>query len=314
MIAARPMDVAPEPRRWRVLARRLGLPVSAEPAALVLERDKRVVAQPWTDVRTIMVANTKGESGKTPLALTMAAAFSECRGGGVGFMDNDPTGSSAQRIQPPRGHSFTLDDVVDQLDWLERSGASRNDLLRFMRFQADGNFYGLVARTRATRRTSAGDVEMSAPTITREQFRRVWTLLQANFQPVILDAGNNDADDPWRAALEVTDQLVVPVRWAADHCSAATQMLLGLAESGYEHLAESAIIVSTWPPKELVDKQRMRSYSDQFKAWGNPILHLPPDPHIDSRTVIDWSRLLPATRAAAIHIAAEITRSLDRRS
>ncbi len=306
---------APKPKGWRAIARKLGLGVAAESPQETRERLLDELARANVRVtKNILVANSKGGSGKSTTALTLAAAFGVNTGLTAGLLDNNATGNLAERIEDT-DTQVTLEHVVAQLRHLESPTTPLNEIQNYMRYQRTGRFHVLASRERAVRRvedgTETGAVVWSEPTIGREDFHRVHQLLTKVFSALVIDSGNNEAEYAFRAALEVADQLIIPLEWLAESCDKAGRLLASLEEAGYKRLADQAIIIATHGPGVQADPERRANYMAMFTRWGNRVLDLPTDPALvltrDQR--FNWSALKPATQDAAVAIAVETTRS-----
>jgi chromosome partitioning protein len=83
-------------------------------------------------MKTIVVANQKGGSGKSTVAVHLATAAEQAGDGPVAISDTDPQGSAAdwhnQRkqagLETPRFFSLTLDGLVGQIEALRKAGAA----------------------------------------------------------------------------------------------------------------------------------------------------------------------------------------------
>ncbi len=302
----------PKAKGWRGIARSVGLPVAAESPAERRSQLVSEVSQSWPTVKTVTVLNTKGDSGKTSVSIVLAWVLSVFRGGSVALLDNNPTGNMARRLSRPQTTPYTIQDLIDNLPRLEDPSARRNDVVTFMRYESGGP-HALVARERPIRPSpDAKHLEIGEPTISKSDFNRVWEQLAKHFSPIIVDCGNNDADPPTLAALEKTDQLVIPVKWDRPTCVAAQKVLATLEQTGRAKLANDAILVATWGPGEAPNKGRQREYMEQFEKWGHEIYHLPTDGHIAAKTEIHWEGLHPKTQTAALEIAAAIARRFNK--
>lgn len=307
----------PKPRGWRAVARKLGLSVAPESVQETRERllaELARVAVPVGTVKNILIANPKGESGKSTTALTIAAALGVHTGSPSALFDNNPTGNLAERIEDV-DQRYTLDDVVANLEVLEDPATQLNAIATFMRYQRTGRFMVLTSRARAVHRvddgSDDGSVVWADPTLSADVFARVHHLLTRAFQTIVIDSGNNDADLQFRGAVEVASQLVIPLKWSQDSCDKAARLLASLDTAGYSDLADSAIILATHGPGVQMDPERQRTYTRQFEEWGNRVLSLPSDRALvltrDQR--FNWAALAQPTKDAAAALAVEITRT-----
>lgn len=250
-----------------------------------------------------MVANRKGEAGKTPVAVLLAAAFATKRPNDVVLVDLNPVGNLALRTVQTT--SATVSDMVTALKGLDRLPYA-SDLDGLMNWQPEG-FHAIPSRDSLVIQAE-GDEPTLAPRLTRHDFDLLTRALQANSHVIGLDAGNNDSDEAWQRASELANVLVIPVKWDPPTCNLAGLMLEDLVKMGRSDLVRSAIIVPTWGPTEVIDKKRAKSFEAYFRSKGHRVMPIPPDPHLAGKGVITWARLKPATRDAALALAREVAR------
>lgn len=250
-----------------------------------------------------MVANRKGEAGKTPVAVLLAAAFATKRPNDVVLVDLNPVGNLALRTVQTT--SATVSDMVTALKGLDRLPYA-SDLDGLMNWQPEG-FHAIPSRDSLVIQAE-GDEPTLAPRLTRHDFDLLTRALQANSHVIGLDAGNNDSDEAWQRASELANVLVVPVKWDPPTCNLAGLMLEDLVKMGRSDLVRSAIIVPTWGPTEVIDKKRAKSFEAYFRSKGHRVMPIPPDPHLAGKGVITWARLKSATRDAALALAREVAR------
>ena len=252
---------------------------------------------------TYMVANRKGEAGKTPISVLLAAAFATKRPNDVVLVDLNPVGNLALRTV--QSTTATVSDVVAALRELDRLPYA-SDLDGLMNWQPEG-YHAIPSRDSLVIQQE-GDEPVLAPRLSLHDFDLLSRSLHANAHVLGLDTGNNDGDEAWQRASELSDVLVVPVKWDPPTCTQAGQMLDDLVKLGRSDLARSAIVVPTWGPAEVVDKGRAKDFEAYFRSKGHRVMPIPPDPHLAGKGVITWARLKPATRDAALALAREVAR------
>lgn len=255
----------------------------------------RAAAQ-LADPLVIVVANTKGESGKTPVAVLIAEAFAAVRSNDVLVIDLDPTGNLAARMgtDPKSGR---LPDIVaalratgGEMQWAELAG--------LLAWQPASHLWAVNAR--GVTKPRSGSSPSAESHISGEDLRLVLQAIRAGIRVVVIDAGNNDQDAAFLAAAAAADQLVVPLKWDTPTVKDGAGVLLqGLYSAGYHALATQAVIVGTYPPNRRPQRRQEARFRAEFERLGHPIVDLPTDRHIDLRSAIDWSQLRPATRQAA---------------
>ncbi len=253
---------------------------------------------------TYLVANRKGQAGKTPVAVLLAAAFATKRPNDVVLVDLNPVGNLALRTV--QSSTATVSDLVAALKGAHQGFPDVVDLDELMQWQPEGYF--TVPSRDSLVIQQEGDEPVLAPRLSRHDVDLLAAALTKRRHVVGLDGGNNDADEAWQRAADLADVLVVPVKWDPPTCTLAGQMLDELAELGRSDLSRTAIIVPTWSPAETADKGRARSYEAHFRSAGHRVMPIPPDPHLVGKGIITWARLKPATRHAALALAREVAR------
>lgn len=243
---------------------------------------------------TVMVANPKGGSGKTPVSVLLAAAFGQTRGGGVVAWDNNELrGTLPDRTDSP--HRRNIHDLLESLDQLRWSTSQFTDLAHFLNRQDSGNFYTL------------GSAQEAGHVVTGQNFRQVHELFGRYFQVVVVDTGNNEAAPNWTAAAGEADCLVVPTKWRKDSLIPAARMLESLQDTN-PGLLQRTVIAATNGPAD--SQKTVKSNAASWFGSSHPIVEVPMDPHIAEGGQIDYSLLKDSTRRASLRLAAEVATRL----
>lgn len=243
---------------------------------------------------TVMVANPKGGSGKTPISVLLAAAFGQIRGGGVVAWDNNELrGTLPDRTDSP--HRRNIHDLLESLDQLRWSTSQFTDLAHFLNRQDSGNFYTL------------GSAQEAGHVVTGQNFRQVHELFGRYFQVVVVDTGNNEAAPNWTAAAGEADCLVVPTKWRKDSLIPAARMLESLQDT-HPGLLQRTVIAATNGPAD--SQKSVKSNAASWFGSSHPIVEVPMDPHIAEGGQIDYALLKDSTRRASLRLAAEVATRL----
>ncbi len=260
-------------------------------------------AQPLGRPLVVLVANTKGESGKTPLAVLLGQAFGSLRPGDVCVVDLDPTGNLAARAGTGRS-TPTVPGLV-----AGATGAQEwSDVTKLLAWHPDSRMWVVAARDPESPE-DGGSGHLAAGALAT-----VIAALAKGVRVIILDAGNNERDVVFREAAALADQLVVPVRWDVPTVRDGAGVLLrSLYAQGHQKLATEALIVGTYPLMRRPNRGQEHRFRAEFERMGHQVTDMPSDGHIDQRSGIVWAKLRRRTQAAALGLADSITAAQRRR-
>lgn len=248
---------------------------------------------------TIVVANPKGGSGKTPTTLLLAGALGQARGGGVVAWDNNELrGNMHLRTHDTNARS-TVTDMLQAMAMLTQPDARLGDVAAYLRHQVSGQYDVLTSATTTYAQIEAKD------------FDQIHRLLSRFYKVLVIDTGNNEGSSNWREAMKAADALVIPIKWKSLSCAAAVQMLEELDNQGPEaqRLIRRAIIAVSNGPGDInreVEKQ-LRPY---FESRAAAVVDIPTDQHIAAEGPLDHSALQPATRRAGLELAAKVSEQI----
>lgn len=227
---------------------------------------------PWVGSRTVMVANPKGGSGKTPLSILLAQRFAHVSGVRPLVWDLNPARGTLGWRTAWATHTHTVRDLINQLEDLE-AHATADDLTALVHTQDDGS---AILR---------GLPLTGAPHIEADTYPRILNVLERFFGLVIFDTGNDESHPAWHFAADHAAALVVPAATRSEHISAARFMLTDLdTHSETHHLAQDATMVLT-----------QSSPKDPTPDQASADTHLG-RPHV----ALAWD---PAVAAAPLHLA-----------
>lgn len=297
-----PADTAAPTRGWRRTAARLGLPVGPSKAdvaaaeqAAALRRSATVVRQAtWTRAVGVLVANRKGGVGKTPTSLVLGGVLATERGGGVAVVEvSDDPGTLTLRAEgsPQLG----IGELVRDADSITSSG-------QLSGYTAPQTSYARVIGSARGRGALDGD-----------GLTRAFRCIDTYYQIRVMDSGNQPTSSAFRASVDATDALVIPLLNSADGVLEADALLRYLRTLGPhgQRLANTSTVV------RLIDGRPenpdVMQHLDAVLHAANPgtILTVPYDSHIADRREITLARLAPETRAAFTHVAASTIHALN---
>ena len=248
---------------------------------------------------TIVVANPKGGSGKTPTTLLLAGALGQARGGGVVAWDNNELrGNMHLRTHDTNARS-TVTDMLQAMQMLTQPDARLGDVAAYLRHQVAGQYDVLTSATTTYAQIEAKD------------FDQIHRLLSRFYKVLVIDTGNNEGSSNWREAMKAADALVIPIKWKSLSCAAAVQMLEELDNQGPEaqRLIRRAIIAVSNGPGD-VNKEVEKQLRPYFESRAAAVVDIPTDMHIAAEGPLDHSALQPGTRRAALDLAARASEQI----
>lgn len=294
-------DTPPIPETgWRGLVAKTGVKIApstkeatARAQAEQLRQDEETVRQAtWTRAVSIIVANPKGGTGKTPVSLLLGGTLAAVRGGSVAIMEvSDDPGALTFRAEgrPALGIGELVRDAADITSAGQLAG-----------YTAPQTSFASVIGTVGRR-----------PQLTGDDVTAVAGVLDAFYAIRVMDSGNQPSSSAFTGALGVADALVIPVLNAGDAVLEAVSMLDGLRAAGYDRLADTATIL------RLVDgRPEHRQITERIdriiaNAHVGAVHEIPYDPHIAERNQLTLGSLAPATYRAFASAAATVIRSLQ---
>ncbi|MEI8406381.1 MULTISPECIES: MinD/ParA family ATP-binding protein [unclassified Kribbella] len=248
---------------------------------------------------TIVVANPKGGSGKTPTTLLLAGALGQARGGGVVAWDNNELRGNMHLRTHDTNSRSTVTDMLQAMPMLTQPDARLGDVAAYLRHQVAGQYDVLTSATTTYAQIEAKD------------FDQIHRLLSRFYKVLVIDTGNNEGSSNWREAMKAADALVIPIKWKSLSCAAAVQMLEELDNQGPEaqRLIRRAVIAVSNGPGD-VNKEVEKQLRPYFESRAAAVVDIPTDPHIAAEGALDHSALQPATRRAGLELAAKVSEQI----
>ncbi|MGW6196446.1 AAA family ATPase [Kribbella sp. NPDC055110] len=248
---------------------------------------------------TIVVANPKGGSGKTPTTLMLAGALGQARGGGVVAWDNNELRGNMHLRTHDTNSRSTVTDMLQAMPMLTQPDARLGDVAAYLRHQVAGQYDVLTSATTTYAQIEAKD------------FDQIHRLLSRFYKVLVIDTGNNEGSSNWREAMKAADALVIPIKWKSLSCAAAVQMLEELDNQGPEaqRLIRRAVIAVSNGPGD-VNKEVEKQLRPYFESRAAAVVDIPTDMHVAAEGPLDHSALQPATRRAALDLAARVSEQI----
>lgn len=248
------------------------------------------IRTPLHGPHSTVVASIKGGVGKTTVASVLGLALAEYRGDRVIAIDANPdAGTLGDRLV---GEKLAADSTVrNLLDDMHKIRSS-TDLARYTH---------LARRLQVL--TSEQDPETSEM-FSADDYEKVLRLLARFHEAIITDSGTGVVHSAMQGTLAHADSLVIVGAPTHDGASRARKTLHWLATHGHEALVDHAVVViSRDRNSPQVNEPVIRDY---FTARCRAVIELPPDPHLQAGSRIDFDALTPATRDAVLELAATI--------
>nr|WP_202892306.1 AAA family ATPase [Kribbella shirazensis] len=248
---------------------------------------------------TIVVANPKGGSGKTPTTLMLAGALGQARGGGVVAWDNNELRGNMHLRTHDTNSRSTVTDMLQAMPMLTQPDARLGDVAAYLRHQVAGQYDVLTSATTTYAQIEAKD------------FDQIHRLLSRFYKVLVIDTGNNEGSSNWREAMKAADALVIPIKWKSLSCAAAVQMLEELDNQGPEaqRLIRRAVIAVSNGPGD-VNKEVEKQLRPYFDSRAAAVVDIPTDMHVAAEGPLDHSALQPGTRRAALELAAKVSEQI----
>ncbi len=248
---------------------------------------------------TVVVANPKGGSGKTPVTLLIAGGLGQARGGGVVAWDNNELRGNMHLRTHDTNPRATVTDLLRAMPMLTKPDVRLGDVAAYLRHQVAGQYDVLTSATTTYAQIEAAD------------FQQIHRLLSRFYRVLVIDTGNNEGSSNWREAMKSADVLVVPIKWKSLSCAAAVQMLEELDRQGpaaQDLIRHAVVAVSNGPGDVNKDvEKRLRPY---FESRAAAVVDIPTDVHIAEEGALDHAALQPATRRAALELSARVAEQI----
>lgn len=245
--------------------------------------------------RIITLANLKGGTGKTPLAVVLAQALAQLAGhDDIAVIELNPRGTLAARA--PSHTDLTITDLAAAA---RRDGfATRpRDLDPYLSWQPEG-WATIVCPP-----SIVNDINSLITPITSDDLDRIITALHSRFHILILDTGNNDLDAAWQHAITISDRIIIPVQWDPDTLTLTQNMVSDMDHLGHTGLKNRVLWVGTHAPIDRPNHAMKKSFSTALVDAGWTVHNIPADRHIAADATITWTKLARRTRKAATTLA-----------
>jgi hypothetical protein len=133
----------------------------------------------------------------------------------------------------------------------------------------------------------------------------VHTLIGRFWRICIEDTGNNKEADNFQAALDVCDQLVIPMSVAEDTSQGAAALVDSLREQGRGDLVDRAITVISGVSGRN-DRKLYKRLHGHFGDHTRLVMDVPFEPSLVGGRIMQWSALNPRYIRAWERVTAQV--------
>ncbi|HPZ50973.1 MAG TPA: hypothetical protein PLA44_14070 [Propionibacteriaceae bacterium] len=278
------------PRQWWRRLLRLG-PDAATVRRAQVEAGMRT---PLERPLTIAVMQPRGEAGKTVTVIGVAAALATARGGGVIAWDANESGILADRLE--RQHLAHIGDLLSSTEWFLQPESTMIELERVLQHQSDAFFKALASNQ------ASDDDELE---LSLAQFNALHRVLMKYFPITLIDTGNSEKAQVWRAAMSVADVIMVPLKLRPDHIVPAARALRNMQRRGDQLQGRVVLVISCGPGDRQLSGPDMRQLLQDHGLLQYQLIEVPTDPAIDT-TVVRWDAMADETQDAYRAIGATL--------
>ena len=255
-----------------------------------LIEQQRKIRTPMDGPHSVVISSMKGGVGKTTVSALLGLFLAEGRGERVVAVDANPdAGTLGDRlVGETEAAQLTVRKLLKNLDQVR----SFSDLSRYVH---------LVDRLQVV--TSEQEPEESEA-FSQRDYEAVLDVLSRFAQVLLTDSGTGITHSAMQGGLSRCDSLVIVGSLTQDAANRASRTLDWLAARRWRPLAENAVVVlSQDRSSSFIDEHRILEH---FQSRCRAVLTLPADPHLQAGGQIDRDALRPATRDAAMEIAATV--------
>lgn len=262
-----------------------------------LLKDEEIVRQAtWTRAVSILVANKKGNAGKTPVSISLGGTIASIRGGSVAVME----------VSDDRGQLTYRSEGSPMLGIGELVEAAAT-------IRSKGQLEGYTA-PQTSFASIIGSTDRWREPLDRAAVVDVATVIDQYYSIRVMDSGNQYSSSAFAGAIETADTLVIPTMNSADSIFDAVELLeflRGHEDPQARALAETAVVIRLSDGRPEIKVERHLKFL--FEAGVDParVYSVPFDSHIAERGQITLNKLAPATRHAFTHAAAGVIRQLQ---
>lgn len=276
-------------------------------AELARRTDLSAIQRVYSRPMRVMVAQPLGGVGKTMCSVGIGSTFGIHSGQHAIVWDNNEMMGTLGVRTNANGSTRTVWDLLNVLEKFETIEARKGDFSYYTRHQGKNQFSVLASDEDPDRMKSIG----------AEEFNRIHTVVSRFYDTIVLDTANNTRSENWLACIDVTDQLVIPVRLQRNAVVSALRMIEQLESMSertgnphYKYLVANAVVIVTQGGGAKVSAADQSDLRAQLDSTVRSILDVPYDAALDNGSIIDWQLVGDPARRAFERVTAEIADGL----
>ncbi len=283
---------------WRRWLHRLSLGQinvgDSDKVRLQRAREHRIAARLGQRTRYVPVLSRKGGVGKTTVTTLLGMALADLRDDRVIAMDANPDRGTLSDRSPGRT-DFTARQLV-------QNRFAVNSFAQLSTY---------VARDGSRLDVLASDTDPAiAQAFDDADYRAVTDILSRYYSIVLTDSGTGMVHSVMRGTLEKADAVVLVSGGSVDEARLASETLSWLEAHDRHDLVAKAIVVINMSSGDGTDVN-INEIEDHFRSRVRHVLRIPYDRHLAEGSRVQLSALRPATRAAAVELAALVVDELQ---
>lgn len=256
--------------------------------------EHRIAVKLGQGTRYVPVLSRKGGVGKTTITTLLGLTLADIREDRVIAVDANPDRGTLSDRSPGRA-DFTARHLV-------------KDRFRVDSFSELSNY---VARDGSRLDILASDTDPAvAHAFDESDYRAVTEILDKYYSIVLTDSGTGMVHSVMNGTLDKADGVVLVSGGSVDEARLASETLSWLEAHGRSDLVAKAIVVINMSAGEgtLVNVDEIE---DHFKSRVRTVVRIPYDRHLAEGSRIELAKLRPATRSAAVELAALVVDELQ---
>ncbi|WP_433876656.1 MinD/ParA family ATP-binding protein [Sinomonas atrocyanea] len=281
-------------RRWLYYAT-LGSVNVGDSDAVRLQRalERRIAVRLGDETRYVPVLSRKGGVGKTTVTTLLGMALADLREDRVIAMDANPDRGTLSDRNPGRATHTARQLVKDRFEV--------NSFTQLSSYTArEGSRLDVLA--------SDSD-PMVAHAFNDADYRAVTDILGRYYSIVLTDSGTGMVHSVMQGTLEKADAVVLVSGGSVDEARLASETLSWLEAHGRDDLVQNAIVVVNMSAGDGT-RVNVDEIEDHFRTRVRDVVRIPHDRHLAEGSQVDFAKLRPATREAAVELAALVVERL----